>query len=267
MIEDCKIVQKLGDVSPGCADRWICKHAKSVFVASEKAGAAFSVFMDKFKASDAYKQSGRGADTFSSELYVREVWNAPDKMFLSNKKKVARHLSSAETDVVNSQFFYGNAVDYKNIGLEIGSVGSIKMQMTGTRRLVLTTVESILSYATSMQPVGSIISLEDCASHIREASVEKLEEMKKKGVRFSKALVEEGDLIKIPWGVMVCEEVMNQSVCGGVRMMDISDATSPSFNTVLDMAIKGAQQKKGGTVDLLKRINMARNSHGCHCET
>ena len=87
-IEDCKIVQKLEAVSQGCAEPWICKHAKSVFVASEKVGAAFSVFMDKFKASDAYKQSGRGADTFSSELYVREVWNAPDKMFFPTRRKL-----------------------------------------------------------------------------------------------------------------------------------------------------------------------------------
>ena len=55
-------------------------------------------------------------------------------------------------------------------------------------------------------------------------------------------------------GTSVVEIVDNNAMVGGVRLLDVADAPTDGFNALLDVVLKGSQQKKG-SLDFLRRFS------------
>ena len=251
-IEHVKAFISGATIDTSFAGAYIVKRCKAIWIGEDKVRTAFRLFMEKFKASSSYKSSGRGTDVMGLAIAQKMIYS--ERKLFSSHKKLARHFTTAEIDLVNTQYLFGLSAEYKNVGMDFANIGSVKIQTTGKRRVILAPLDKVLAYLASTQAAGTSVSLEDAASKVREATPEDIKNMKSAGVTCQKIVIDEGDCVKNPWGTLVAEIVDNNVMVGGVRLLDVADAPTDGFNAILDVVLKGSQQKKG-SLDFLRRLS------------
>jgi len=97
--------------------------------------------------------------------------------------------------------------------------------------------------------------------HLRELIVEGNEQLLKDmletpGFRMWKRQINEGECLRVPWGMLLVEKVVNNKDCWGIRWLDVCSSLSPGFSTLLSyMVPSGSVVKSGSTTALLQKVS------------
>lgn len=107
----------------------------------------FKTFVGKFKQSGQYTGSGRGTLDINTQNGVCKSLVAPVMNEVNFASLIDNHLTRPQKDFINLGSLFGYAENMKASGPEHGFVTSVKLQLQGSRHVVVASFKKLLEYA------------------------------------------------------------------------------------------------------------------------
>ena len=234
-------------------DGKIVDDAPYIVTASVKMGdtikESFEAFHRDFETSPQYQKGGRGAKTVDVQ---REELNTQSQTYRA-ESKVLELLTKAEQDYLKCPWWFGYAPDQKASGPEYAYLGSIKWQLKGERDILFVGMASLVSWC---EKTGAPVKLQRVVDAVSEADSDKMAQMIAGGVKMWHAFVSGEALVKVPWGILVYEQSLHNTVVAGIRWVHVADKPSDDLNALVNLLLPNdrAQIKAATPQALLSNI-------------
>lgn len=221
---------------------------------------AFGQFKTRFASDGLFNTAKRGAEQIVDEQY--QELTAFRNAVCSAMAPFTKHLSISEQEYVATPWFWGYAPTGMFKGPEFACMSSIKLQLCGSRDVVLADCDQLVEYAKSVKSAGSTVSMHDVVSELAEADANRLESMRKAGVVVFKAHIEEGQTFLLPWSYILVEAIRNNEMCAGVRWMDVNSTVNAGVKTLVKMMVPQVVPAGSSTALLQKVFQAADAANG-----
>ena len=144
------------------------------------------------------------------------------------------HLNQTEKDYLMAPWCFGYAPDSKSSGPEYAYLGSLKWQLEGSMQVIIVGMKSLADY---QKKVGGLVRLQAIVDGVSEADEGTLKVMRENGVQMWHAMISGGALLRVPWGFIIYEKVLNNAVVSGIRWIDTSDNYTDNFDAFVNLLL------------------------------
>ena len=171
--------------------------------------------------------------------------------------KIQPHISAAEKNLLMQPWVYGCSSVMRACGPEYCYLSSLKVSLSGSRRVRLAPVHGLYTFMESTRPAGSPVTMKDMSLMLSEADQNVLKAMSHCGLKVVPCVVQEGEALYVPTGWAIAECTINGTDSFGLKGLLANDKHTQNLSRMMSVLIPdGAQAPKQNTAHgfLLKLV-------------
>ena len=230
----------------------------------------FTTFRQNAEQNTRFKTSGRVAQQYRQ--HSASLLEFIGRFLNPSRHDVLKHLSESEKAYITTPWMFLLSNRMKSRGVEFSYLPSLKYQLSGTRVVVLACYSELTEFYKSTVAPTATITYENVMDFFGSVPFNKQiheTKMKQKSkqvdlkvhtnfltkVKVLAAKVVPGDLIVIPWGWAVAEQVLNNAENVGIRWVDMVEDGTPGVLVLLNhLCPKPAEVKANTQTGLLLKV-------------
>ena len=220
----------------------------------EQVKADVQAFTQAFPKDKTYGGSGRGSKVLDKGI---DFVNGQIRKFFAFGNKIQPHISAAENNFLMPPWVYGYSSIMKACGPEYGYLSSLKVSLSGSRRVRLAPIHGLYTFIQSTRPAGSPVTMKDMSLLLSEAAQNVLKAMSHCGLKVMSCVVQGGEALYVPTGWAIAECTINGSDSFGLRWLLANDKSTQNLGRMMSVLIPdGAPAPKQNTAHgfLLKLV-------------
>ena len=203
----------------------------------------------RFVGSHLYKV-GRGSDTITADVSNK----LPRCALVVEDAKIRHGLTGADNSYIESPCIWCYSECATACGPEWGTLNSVKLQVSGTREVLLVEFGGLLKFMNATIPQGGSLSLGKIQDALRDGSTDFLASLSKH-TKMYKATVQANQVLWIPWGFICVERTSNNQLVYGIRWTRLSDFPTASYSDLASVMLPdNSSVKPSSTTALMAKV-------------
>ena len=152
-------------------------------------------------------------------------------------QKVRRHLSVIDSNFIDSVWHYGLGADREHVGMEHLGLGSVKLGLSGVRRVLCLDFGQLLKFCRAGAAKGATVTMGHVQNVLKTADAHVVQALCTAKVNMSAADLQPGEALLVPQGYIVCEKTLNGQDHWGVRWTPMCQTVTESFADAVSMLL------------------------------